>query len=78
MALVGLEGAMFDLSVVAAGGRWLLVDEAEGELGDFETREQALEAAGACAVLDREPRHVLIQDDVGEWAEEVVQPPRLN
>ena len=69
---------MFDLSVVAAGGRWLLVDEAEGELGDFPTREQALEAAGACAVLDREPRHVLIQDDVGEWAEEVVQPPRLN
>ena len=43
---------MFDLSVVAAGGRWLLVDEAEGELGAFESREEALEAAGVCAVLE--------------------------
>jgi hypothetical protein len=78
MAIAGQESAMFDLSVVAAGGRWLLVDEAEGELGEFGTREEALQAAGACAVLDREPRHVLIQDDVGEWAEEVVVPPRLH
>jgi len=69
---------MFDLSVVAARGRWLLVDEAEGEIGAFLTREEALEAAGACAVLDREPRHVLIQDDIGEWAEEVIEPPRLH
>ncbi|MGZ5956648.1 MAG: hypothetical protein ACXWKT_20495 [Caulobacteraceae bacterium] len=69
---------MFDLSVVAAGGRWLLVDESEGELGAFDSREEALRAAGACAVLDREPRHVLIQDDIGEWAEEVVEAPRLN
>ncbi len=69
---------MFDLSVVSAGGRWLLVDEAEGEIGAFLTREEALEAAGACAVLDREPRHVLIQDDIGEWAEEVIEPPRLH
>jgi hypothetical protein len=78
MALQGQESAMFDLSVVAAGGRWLLVDESEGELGAYGTREEALEAAGACAVLDREPRHVLIQDDIGEWQEEVVEPPRLN
>jgi hypothetical protein len=78
MALAGQENAMFDLSVVAAGGRWLLVDEAEGEIGAFLTREEALEAAGACAVLDREPRHVLIQDDIGEWAEEVIEPPRLH
>jgi hypothetical protein len=69
---------MFDLSVMAAGGRWVLVDELEGELGAFDTREEALSAAGACAVLDREPRHVLVQDDEGEWDEEVVQPPRLN
>jgi len=69
---------MFDLSVVAAGGRWLLVDECEGELGAYDSREEALAAAGACAVLDREPRHVLIQDDVGEWAEEVIEAPCLN
>jgi hypothetical protein len=78
MTVTGLESVMFDLSVVAAGGRWLLVDEAEGEIGAFLTREEALEAAGACAVLDREPRHVLIQDDIGEWFEEVVEPPRLH
>ncbi len=70
---------MFDLSVVATGaGQWILLDEVEGQIGAYESREEALEAAGACAVLDREPRHVLIQDDAGEWQEEVVQPPRLN
>jgi hypothetical protein len=78
MALAGQESAMFDLSVVAAGGQWLLVDESEGELGAYETREEALRAAGAYAVLDREPRHVLIQDDIGEWEEELVEPPRVN
>ncbi|MFL5294894.1 MAG: hypothetical protein ACJ798_00800 [Phenylobacterium sp.] len=69
---------MFDLSVVAAGGRWLLVDEAQGEIGAYDSREAALSAAGEYAVLDQEPRHVLIQDDVGEWDETVVGPPLLN
>jgi hypothetical protein len=69
---------MFDLSVVAAGGRWLLVDEAEGPIGDYDSREEALSAAGACAVLDQEPRHVLIQDDGGEWDETVVEPPKRH
>jgi hypothetical protein len=78
MAARGQESAMFDLSVVAFDGRWLLVDEAEGELGAFATRDEALKAAGDFAVLDREPRHVLIQDDVGEWHETVVEPPRLH
>jgi hypothetical protein len=54
------------------------VDEAEGELGDFATRDEALKAAGDFAVLDREPRHVLIQDDVGEWHETVVEPPHVQ
>jgi hypothetical protein len=66
---------MFDLSVVAFDGRWLLLDEAEGELGEFATKAEALKAAGDFAVIDREPRHVLIQDDVGEWDETVVEPP---
>jgi hypothetical protein len=74
-AMPGQEAAMFDLTVVAFDGRWLLVDEAEGELGEYATRDEALRAAGAFAVLDREPRHVLIQDDRGEWDEAVVEPP---
>jgi hypothetical protein len=69
---------MFDLSVVAFAGRWILVDESEGELGEFATRDEALKAAGDFAVLDREPRHVLIQDDRGEWCETVVEPPRVQ
>ena len=69
---------MFDLSVVASGGQWLLVDEASGQIGAYASVEEALDAAGACAVLDQEPRHVLIQDDSGEWAETVVEPPRLH
>jgi hypothetical protein len=75
MTIPGQEAAMFDLTVVAFDGRWLLVDEAEGELGEYATRDEALRAAGAFAVLDREPRHVLIQDDGGEWDEAVVEPP---
>ena len=69
---------MFDLSVVAAGGRWILLDESQGEIGAYESREEALMAAGACAVLDQEPRHVLIQDGCGEWDEAIIEPPRLN
>jgi hypothetical protein len=69
---------MFDLTVVAFDGRWLLVDEVEGELGEFATKDEALKAASDFAVLDKEPRHVLIQDDVGEWDETVVQPPAMH
>ena len=36
---------------------------------------EALSAAGEFAVLDQEPRHVLILDDGGEWDEAVVGPP---
>jgi hypothetical protein len=78
MAVQGQEGAMFDLSVVATGGRWILLDEAQGEIGAFDTREEALSAAGACAGLDRERRHVLIREDGGEWDEAVVEPLRLH
>jgi hypothetical protein len=65
---------VFDLSVVARAGRWLLVDEFEGPLGDFDSRDEALRAAGDYAVADREPRHVLILDH-GEWDEAIVEPP---
>lgn len=69
---------MFDLSVVAVDGRWLLVDEAEGELGEFASRAEALSAAGEFAVLDQEPRHVLILDDGGEWDEALIEPTCLQ
>ena len=69
---------MFDLSVVAVDGRWVLLDEAEGLLGDFDTQAEALSAAGDFAVSDQEPRYVLILDDGGEWEEAVVPPTSLH
>jgi hypothetical protein len=69
---------MFDLSVMSVGGQWLLVDEAEGELGAFDSKAEALKAAGDFAITDQEIRFVLIQDDVGEWEEAVVGPPSLH
>lgn len=69
---------MFDLSVVAVDGRWVLVDEAEGLLGRFDTQAEALRAAGDFAVADQELRHVLIFDDGGEWDEAVVPPTSLH
>ena len=68
---------MFDLSVMATGGRWLLVDEAQGEIGAFESREAALSAAQAYTVIDQEARHVLIHDE-DEWNETLVEPSRLH
>jgi hypothetical protein len=68
---------MFDLTVVASGGRWVLTDDEEGELGSFATQAEALEAVGAYAIGD-EPRHVLIQEVPGEWDEAVVAPPMLQ
>ncbi|HEY8617051.1 hypothetical protein [Phenylobacterium sp.] len=65
---------MFDLTVTARRGRWVLTDDEEGELGDYATQAEALAAAGAFAQVDAEPRHVLIQENVGEWDEAVVEP----
>ena len=75
---LGGSGGMFDLSVMATGGVWLLVDESEGPLGEYATRDEALKAAGGFAVIDREPRHVLIQDAAGHWEEAIVEPPQLH
>ena len=69
---------MFDLSVVAIDGIWVLVDETEGELGAYDSKAAALKAAGDFAIADQEPRHVLIQDDVGDWEETVVAPPSVH
>ena len=69
---------MFDLTVVAQGGLWVLVDDEEGELGTFATQAEALAAAGDYARVDFEPRHVLIQEEEGDWDETVVEPPLLH
>ena len=70
---------MFDLTVVALGGLWLLLDDDEGQVGAFGSQAEALRAAGDYAYeIDPEPRHVLIQEYAGEWDEAVVEPPALN
>ncbi|MDB5475517.1 MAG: hypothetical protein JWP49_1028 [Phenylobacterium sp.] len=69
---------MSDLTLVARGGRWMLVDDDDAELGAFSSQAEALQAAGDFARVDFEPRHVLIQDPGGDWDEEFVEPPELH
>ena len=69
---------MSDLSVVARGGLWMLVDDDDAELGAFASQAEALAAAGDYARVDFEPRHVLIQDSIGDWDEQLIQPPYLH
>lgn len=69
---------MFDLTVVAQGGLWLLLDDEEGELGTYATQAEALAAAADYARVDAEPRHILIQEEAGDWDETIVEPPLLN
>jgi hypothetical protein len=69
---------MFDLSVVAQGGRWILVDDEQGELGAFATQAEALAAAEDYARVDAEPRYVLIQEQAGDWDEALIEPPPLH
>jgi hypothetical protein len=70
---------MSELTVVARGGQWLVLDdEDDAELGSYGSQAEALKAAGDFARVDQEPRHVLIQDDVGDWDEELVEPPALH
>jgi hypothetical protein len=70
--------AMFDLTVVAQGGLWVLMDDQEGELGTYATQAEALAAAGDYARVDYEPRYVLIQEEEGGWEVAVVEPPTLH
>jgi hypothetical protein len=69
---------MIDLAVVARGGRWLLEDDEGAELGAFDSRAEALAAAGEFVRVAEEPRVVLIVDDAGEWDEAVVEPTVLH
>lgn len=70
---------MIDLTVAALGGRWVLEDDEGGELGAFQSQADALAAARDFARVDAEVRSVLIyEDETGEWAEAVVEPPNMN
>jgi hypothetical protein len=70
---------MFDLTVIARDGRWVLVDEDAGEIGAYGSRAEALKAAGDYgAQIWEEPRHVLILDEPGEWEEALVETPKLH
>ena len=68
---------MFELTVVARSGLWVLEDEAGGELGRYRSRADALDACSAYARVADEPRVVLICDE-GEWDETVVEPDALH
>jgi hypothetical protein len=73
------KASMFDLILVAKGGRWVLVDDEAGELGAFASRADALRAAGAYEAFPGDDcRYVLIQEETGEWEEAVVEIPRLH
>lgn len=70
---------MSDLTVLARGGLWMLVDDADdAELGAFGSQAEALAAAGDFARVDFEPRHVLIQDPGSDWDEEFIEPSALH
>jgi predicted RNA polymerase sigma factor len=70
---------MFDLTVAAWGGRWVLVDDEGAELGAYQSQADALAAARDHARIDDEPRTVLIYDKgTGEWDETVIDPPIMN
>ncbi len=69
---------MFDLTVIAKRGRWVLVDDEAGELGAFATRAEALRAASFYdAPPGEEHCYVLIHED-GEWEEAVLEAPRQH
>ncbi len=65
---------MFDLTVLAKGGRWILQDDAGDELGSYASQAEAMAAAGDYIRVAEEPRVVLICDDAGEWDEAVLEP----
>lgn len=65
---------MFDFTVRARSGIWVLQDADCGDLGAFESRDEALAAAGDWVRLIDTPWPVLVCDADGEWHEMVVEP----
>lgn len=69
---------MFDFTVRARGRVWVLQDAECGDLGAYETPDEALSAAGEWLRLLETPWPVLICDADGEWRQTVVEPARLH
>jgi hypothetical protein len=69
---------MFDFTVRDRGGRWVLQDVECGDLGEYESRDEALAAAGDWVRLIDTPWPVLVCDNDGEWDVAVVEPTQVH
>lgn len=67
---------MFDFTVRARSGHWVLQDAESGDLGAYDTRDEALAAAGDWMRLIDMPWPVLVCDADGEWDQTLVEPTR--
>jgi hypothetical protein len=65
---------MFDFTVRDRGGCWVLQDAECGDLGEYESRDEALAAAGEWVRLIEGPWPVLVCDQEGEWDVAMVEP----
>lgn len=69
---------MFDFTVRARSGHWVLQDAEAGDLGAYGTRDEALAAAGDWVRLIEMPWPVLVCDADGEWDQTLVEPTCLH
>ena len=67
---------MFDFTVRARSGHWVLQDAEAGDLGAYETHDEALAAASDWVRLLEMPWPVLVCDEDGEWRQTIVEPTR--
>lgn len=65
---------MFDFTVRDQGDHWVLQDTENGELGRYDSRDEALAAASQWMRLIERPWPVLICDRNGDWHETEVAP----
>jgi hypothetical protein len=69
---------MFDFTVRDRGNHWVLQDAEAGDLGEYDSRDEALAAAGDWVRLIDAPWPVLVCDNDGEWDVAVVEPTPLH
>ena len=69
---------MFDFTVRDRGDHWVLQDAESGDLGRYESRDEALAAASEWMRLIERAWPVLICDAEGEWDETLVGPTVLH
>ena len=69
---------MFDFTVRARSGHWVLQDTEAGDLGAYDTRDEALAAASDWVRLIEMPWPVLVCDADGEWDQTLVEPTCLH